>query len=163
MLAKPVIDLFKKLLPPLVEIRPEFLDGIGIDLIVDCKALKSPVVGVAGHVVAQRVGMVEQVGAEEADASCVHFDRHVIATFSNVSILIVFFDRPGLKQLAKQCLFRRIATVSSEKRLKAGGFAGRLQREWLPVISDVVGVLVPAREQASRVGGFGSDCGRWCG
>lgn len=145
MLAKPVIDLFKKLLAPFVEIYPEFFDGIGVDLIVDREAFKSTVAGVAGHVVAQCVGMVEQVGAEKPDASRVHFDGHVIATLGNVSTPIVFFDGTGFQQLAKQRLFWCIAAVRSKQRLKAGRSANRLQRQGTAIAADVIRVLVPAR------------------
>ena len=113
--AEPVIDFFEKLLSAFVEIGLEFCDRIGMDAIVDCKTLEPTLVGIASYVVAQRIGVVKQVGAKKPDASCVHFDRHVIAALGDIVALRVLFDRSGVEELSKQCLLWRIAAIGVEK------------------------------------------------
>ncbi len=94
MLVEPVIDLFKELLSPLVEIASKLVDSVRMDAVVHREALESTLSGVTGYVVAQGIGVVEQVGAEKSNAACIHFDRHVIATPGNVATPFVFFNRP---------------------------------------------------------------------
>ena len=45
MLAEPVIDLFKELLPPLIEIASEFVDRVGMDPVIYSEALETTLPG----------------------------------------------------------------------------------------------------------------------
>ena len=110
-LAQPVVDLFQELLAALVDIGAEFLHRLGMHVIVHGETFEPAHVVAAGHVLAERVGMVEKVGTEESDTAVIHFNRHVVTPFRHVSSLVVRFDGACLQQLARQRLFRRVTAV----------------------------------------------------